>query len=385
VTAVDVAIVCFTILMAAVGWRQGFLVGALSLAGFALGALLGTRLASAVVAQGSASPYAPLFGLIGAVMGGGLLAVAMQGMGLALRRRLWRAPGLGLVDGALGAVLLAALALAIAWLAGAVALQTPGARQLRADIQRSAILRKLNNALPPSGSLLNALARFDPFPQINGPRAEVAAPPKGIARDPDIQAAGASVVRVTGTACGLGVEGSGWVVEDGLVVTNAHVVAGEDDTTVQVRGEGSKLPAEAVYFDPRNDLAILRVGNLNGVPALRLATDTSVETPGAILGFPRNGPYDVRPARLGPTQTVLSEDAYGQGPVTRTIVSFRGLVRPGNSGGPVVNRNGRVLTTVFAASRGNGPHTGYGVPNAVVRDALVQISADTVGTGACAA
>jgi hypothetical protein len=386
-TTVDIVIVCFTVLMAGVGWRQGFLVGALSLAGFAGGALLGTRIAGAVASGGSSSPYAPLFGLVGALMGGGLLAIALQGVGFALRTRLWRTPGLGLVDGALGSVLLAALALGIAWIAGAVALQTPGARELRADIQRSSILRRLNDALPPSGTLLHALARFDPFPEINGPSARVGPPPHGIARDPQIRAAAGSVVRVTGTACGLGVEGTGWIAGGGLVVTNAHVVAGEDDTTVQLAGDGPHMNAQAVFFDPSDDLAVLRVDNLGGARVLSLAGDAPRGRAGAILGFPRNGPYDVRSARLGPTETVQSDDAYGNGPIERSIVAFRGLVRPGNSGGPIVDRDGRVIATVFAASRGGGPRTGYGVPNAVVRRALdaARSARGASGTGPCAA
>src|SRR5262249_1976324 len=155
------------------------------------------------------------------------------------------------------------------WVAGAVALQTPGARNLRHDIQRSSILQALNGALPPSGPLLNALARFDPLPSVAGPPADVPAPNSRIARDAQVRAAGRSVVRVLGTACGLGVQGSGWVAGNGIVVTNAHVVAGEDDTTVQVQGTGAHLPARAILFDPHDDVAVLRVSGLNGVPALR--------------------------------------------------------------------------------------------------------------------
>jgi len=119
------------------------------------------------------------------------------------------------------------VALGIAWVAGAVALQTPGAGGLRRDVQRSLVLRRLNELLPPSGAVLHALARIDPLPSVSGPPVAVAPPPPGIARDRAIRRAAASTVRVLGTACGLGVEGSGWVVGPDLVVTNAHVVAGE--------------------------------------------------------------------------------------------------------------------------------------------------------------
>jgi hypothetical protein len=383
VTAIDVGIAAFCVLLAAVGWRQGFLVGVFSLAGFAIGALLGTRLGTAIVAGGSKSPYAPLFGLVGAVMLGGLLAIALEGFGHALRARVARRPSLRTADGVLGALLSGTLALAITWLAGAVMLQTPGARGLRADIQRSKILQRLNDALPPSGPLLNALARFDPFPAINGPQARVPPPAKGTPRDPQVRRAAASVVRVTGTACGLGIEGSGWVIEPGFVVTNAHVVAGEDDTVVQIRGVGAHLNADVVAFDSRNDVAILRVPGLGNTPALKLALDAPSGRAAAVLGFPRNGPYDARPARLASTAEVISQDAYGRGPVRRKITTVRGHIRPGNSGGPVVDTRGRVAATVFASSRGAGPQRGYAIPNDLVVTAL-RSARGRVSTGPCA-
>ncbi len=384
-TTLDILIIAFCVLMAAFGWRQGLIVGVLSLAGFAVGAVAGTRLAAAIVEDGDASPYAPLFGLGGALMVGAAVSALLEALGIGVRRRLSRVPGMEAVDGGLVAVLGAALALAICWVVGAVALQTPGARQYRADIQRSAVLRRLNDVLPPSGGLLNAIARFDPFPSLDGPDAQVALPPKGVGRDPDIRAVSGSVVRVTGTACGLGIEGSGWVAEGNLVVTNAHVVAGEDDTGVQVGGRGARLPARAVAFDPRNDIAILQVGGL-GAKAIPLADDPPAGRLGAILGFPKNGPYDVRSARLGATRTVVSQDAYGNGDVARSIVAFRGLVRSGNSGGPVVDTRGRVIATVFATARGGKRRTGYGVSNAVVSRLLKQARAarGAVGTGPCA-
>jgi S1-C subfamily serine protease len=381
VTGLDWIILAFVILLALYGFGQGFVVGALSLAGFVGGALIGSRLAPLLLEEGSRSPYAPLLALVGAVLGGTLLAVGLESIGRRLRRVIVL-PGLGVIDGLLGALLSAVVGLGLAWLFGAVALQTPGARELRGDIQRSEILSRLNDLLPPSGPILNALARFDPFPAISGPDVDVAPPRAAIARDPDVAAAAASVVKIQGTACGLGVEGSGWVAGPGLVVTNAHVVAGQDDTVVQVRGEGSRLDARAVAYDPRNDVAVLRVDGLDA-PALDLEGDVVSGTAGAILGFPLNGPYDVRAARVGVTRTVVSQDAYGAGPVQRRMTALRGNVRSGNSGGPVVDADGDVLTTVFAATRGGGPRGGYGVPNAIVRRALDGASG-TVGTGPCA-
>ena len=319
--------------------------------------------------------------LVAALLLGGVLASGFELLGFHLRLRL--GDRLGRIDGVGGALLVGCLGLLLAWVGGAVALQTPGARELREPIQRSAILGALNGALPPSGPLLQALARFDPFPQIDGPQADVAPPNSKIARDPEVRRAAGSVVRVLGTACGLGVQGSGWVVRDGVVVTNAHVVAGQDDTTVELRGEGPRIDAEPIWFDAKNDLAILRVPGLAGAPALRLRRSAEPGTSAAILGFPENGGYDVRPGRLGQTSEVVTQDAYGRGPVTRAITSLRGLVRSGNSGGPMVDGSGRVVTTIFAASVTDSGRSGYGVPDQIVRRALGR-AGDPVDTGPCA-
>ena len=379
-TYLDWIIIAFTVLMAVWGYGQGLIAGGLSLVGFAAGAFIGSRLGPLLLEEGSHSPYAPLSALLGAVLIGGVLASGFELLGFHLRRRLGER--IGLLDGVGGAVLVACLGLFLVWIGGAVALQTPGARDLREPIQRSAILTELNAVLPPSGPILQALARFDPFPSINGPSANVPPPDPKIARDPDVAAARRSVVRVLGTACGLGVQGSGWVADKGVVVTNAHVVAGQDDTTVQVDGEGPGLDAEAIWFDSRNDVSILRVPGVSGLPSLPLNVNADSGTAGAVLGFPENGPYTVAPARLGGTSTVITQDAYGRGPVERAITSIRALVRSGNSGGPVVDRSGRVLATIFAAAT-RRPRTGYGVPDTLVRDAL-QKARGTVDTGPCA-
>lgn len=380
-TALDWIIVVFTVLMALWGYAQGLIVGALSLAGFAAGAFIGSRVGPLLLEEGSESPYAPLFALVGALMLGGILASGLEVVGFRLRHGL--GDRFGVADGIGGGALVACLGLGLVWLAGAVALQTPGASDLRDSIQRSAVLSYLNDHLPPSGPILRAFARFDPFPQIEGPRADVAEPNSRIARDPEVRAAGRSVVKILGTACGLGVQGSGWVAGDGVAVTNAHVVAGQDDTTVQLGGSGPHLDAQAIWFDSRNDLALLTVRGLGDAPALRLRRNAPRGTSAAILGFPENGPYDVAPARLGTTSAVVSQDAYGHGPVRRSITALRGRVRQGNSGGPVVDGRGRVVTTIFAATVSDGGRSGYGVPDAVVADAL-DTAEGPVDTGPCA-
>jgi S1-C subfamily serine protease len=384
VTGLDWLIVVFSLAMAAWGYQQGLIVGVLSLGGFAVGAFLGSRIGPALLAEGSHSPYAPATALAGALLIGGIVAVSMEGLALAARRELLgsagRRRGVAIAESTGGAVLLVALALGMAWLFGAVALNAPGAKSLRKAVQQSAILRALNDAFPPSSALINALHRIDPRVSVQGPSPDVAAPDSKIARDPEVRAASGSVVRVLGTACGLGVEGSGWVASPGLVVTNAHVVAGESDTTVTPAGSSTSLDATPVHYDPSNDLALLRVNGLDDRPLI-FADEVQSGAPGAVIGYPENGPLTITPARVGATGPVITDDSYGRGPVTRQLTALRGDVRSGNSGGPLVDGDGRVLGTVFAATT-QGKPGGYAVPNSVVAGALSD-SSGPVSTGPC--
>jgi S1-C subfamily serine protease len=384
-TAIDWLIVAFCILLAFYGYLQGFIVGGLSLLGFGAGAFIGTRVGPLLLPGGSHSQYAPLFGLLGALLAGGVLASGFEGLGLHARARL-RLRGLRTVDGLLGAGLTACVGLGVAWIVGGVALQSTGSPSLRTKLERSQILRELDELLPPSGPILHALARFDPLPALHGPVANVPPPTSGVLAAPGVRAAAASVVRVVGTACGLGIEGSGWVAAPGVVVTNAHVIAGEDDTRVEPGGSAPGLPAQAIDFDPHNDIAILRVPGLTARP-LTLASSSHTGTSAAILGYPEDGPFDSEAGRLGQTLDVETEDAYGNGPVLRSVTQFLGRVRPGNSGGPLVNASGHVVATVFAAISGApGSGGGFAVPDALVLSQLhaAQTRGAAVSTGACA-
>jgi S1-C subfamily serine protease len=369
VTSIDWLIVGFCVLLAVYGYVQGFIVGALSLLGFGIGAVVGGRFGPLLLSQGSHSQYAPLFALLGALLVGGILASGLEGLGLRARSVL-RLPGLRTVDGVLGAVLTACVGLGIAWIVGAVALESTSSAGWRQRLEHSTILRELDQLLPPSGPLLHALARFDPLPAITGPPANVPPPTRGILASHGVRRASGSVVRVLGTACGFGIEGSGWVAARGYVITNAHVVAGESDTVVEPGGSPPEYPAELVAFNAHDDIAVLRVPGLALAPLPIASTAPSAESV-AILGYPQDGPFVAEPGRVGQTQSTHTEDAYGDGPVTRTITSLRGLVRPGNSGGPLVNSSGGVVATVFAAIVGGGQAPGgFAVPDQVVRSEL---------------
>jgi len=379
VTLLDWGIVVFVALLAIIGFARGFVAGALALGGFALGAVAGGRIAPLLLDGASSSPYSPLFGLVGAVILGAILAGVFEGAGARLQGRLGGA--LGVFDGLLGAALCAVLGLGLAWVAGAAALNLPGAAVIRADVQRSSILQSLNDVLPPSGPILNALARLDPLPEIDGPAPDLPAPREAIASDDDVTAARDSVARIEGTACGLGVVGSGWAAGDGLIVTNAHVVAGVEDATVQMGGDGPQLAATPVAFDSENDVAVLEVNGLDA-PALDFEPDVDPGSQAAILGFPGNGPFDIRAGRVGETVTSRTQDAYGRGPIRRRITIVRGIIRPGNSGGPALNADGDVVTTIFATSVGGDVRGGYGVPNGIVEETLDGVGG-AVDTGPC--
>jgi S1-C subfamily serine protease len=373
-TAIDWFAIVIVVLAALGGLSQGFVWSGLSLAGLVVGALVGGRLAPLLLSGGSSSPYAPVLALAGAVTLAVTFEVGGSSLGAALRSR--ESPSIQQLDSAAGVIVGALVGLAVVWVLGAMALQLPGQAKLRRAVQGSEVLRRLNSIVPPR-TLLNALGRIDPFPKLAGPPIPTEPPDPRVLSRPGVRAAAPSVVRVLGTACGLGVEGSGWVARPEVVVTAAHVVAGETDTTV-VSLRGSVLGAEPVAFDARNDIAVLRVPGLFARP-LRLV-DPRPGTSVAIVGYPENGPLDAVPGRIGSTLTVLSQDAYGRGPVERTVTSLSGNVRHGDSGGPAVNASGAVETTVFAA-RVNGSG-GYGVPASLVRRALAR-ARGPVSTGPC--
>src|SRR5215208_3081063 len=361
----DVFIALFVVITVLRGARTGFLAGVFSLVGVVVGASVGSRIAPSLMPEDGN----PLYGA--GITLGSILAFAVLGeviartIGGSIRDRL-SSPTSETLDGLGGAALGFALSLVLVWAVGVFALQS----------------EPLNERMP-SGFLTQAVADLEPLPQIKGPEPEVAAPEGSIVEDPDVQAASASTLRITGIACGYGVEGSGWVAGQNLVVTNAHVVAGETATRVQVGGTGRLLPAQVVVFDEKNDIAVLRVDGLDLTP-LRLTAPRPGD-PAAVIGYPENGPLDIEPARTGTTQRVISSDAYDRGPVERVVTSFRVYVRPGNSGGPAVNANGRVVATIFA-SRTDSNNAGYGVPSWIVRNYLQAAAGDStpVSTGECA-
>lgn len=360
------------------GLRRGLVLSAFSLVGLAAGAYVGSRVAPHVLHGGSTSKWTPAAGLIGAVIGAMLLQFAALFAGSFIRGGL-KLPPLRLIDTAGGLLLGTAIGLGIVWVGASVALLTPGETRIRQEVERSAIVKHLDAALPPR-TLLNLLARIDPFPSIVGPKPPSLPPSKGVLRDPSIRAAATRVVKVLGLACGVGVEGTGWVAANDLLVTAAHVVAGEENTTIQIPGQGLSRRADVVVLDVHNDIAVLHVENL-GLKPLQLADPRSGAAV-AIIGYPLDGGLRATPGRIGLTATVLTQDALGHGPVTRTITAVAGDVQHGDSGGPAVDAGGSVQSSIFAARLNSA--SGYGVPPSIIRDDLANAGTQRVSTGSCA-
>ena len=376
-TSVDWIAAGVIALVAMVGLRRGLVGGVLGLVGIALGAYLGAKLAPEIL-SGRESPYTPLVALGGALVLVILLQSVASMAGSAIRTSLFAVPPLRFLDSVGGLLLGAAMGAAIVWVAGAVALHLPGQTQLREEVQRSRILGEINERVPPS-RLLDAIERVDPFLVISGPEPNVAPPDPALLASPGVSAARDSVFRVTGTACGLGIAGSGWAAAPNLVITNAHVVAGIKDPRID-RRDGDYRDAVVVAFDVHDDIAVLRVAGLDAKPLEAVAPEEGRSV--AILGYPNSGPFTATAGRIGQTADVLTEDAYGKGPVRRLITTLRGAVRHGNSGGPAIDARGRVQTTIFA-SRIGADDQGFGVPTQLVEQRLAGAGSRPVSTGAC--
>jgi len=379
VTPLDGLVIVWVVLWALLGAARGMTEQVLSLVGLGAGALAGSRLAPLLLAGGRESIWLPLVAQGGAVVGAMLVQALLLRLAAPLRRRVARQP-FRRVDRGGGVIVGASLGLALAWLIAVVAIYQPGdgVAGLRDQVHRSAILRTALRAVPPD-RLLGALATIDPFPVVPIPAGTLPEPDPSVLRSPGARAAAAAVVQVSGTACGLGKQGSGWVVAPGIVATNAHVIAGQDETDVLVP-DGSSLPAEPVHVDAGDDIALLRVEGLRVAP-LRLGDAPDGAESVVLMGYPGGGPLRAVAATAAPPRTVLTPDAYGNGTGARSVVVTRGSLGPGSSGGPVVGADGSVVAMIFGGSPDGD--SGAAVPPAPIRRAL-EAPLLPVGAGPCA-
>ncbi|MDT4925435.1 MAG: hypothetical protein QOG01_3148 [Pseudonocardiales bacterium] len=390
----DVIIVLAALAYGFGGFRSGAVVGIFSLVGFFGGAVLGAQLAQPLgskLANGRAQiPVAIVCVLLLATLGQ-LLGVYLAGH---VRERLVSERGRPW-DAGIGAGLGVASVLLVSWMI-AVPLASSPYPQLAAEAGHSSIVRAVDGVMPPSArNLYSSLRGFldqSGFPPVFGDLpstsvVSVAAPPKNLspAFERQIRVAHRSTFKIYGQApqCGRGIEGSGFFYAPHRMLTNAHVVAGTRQVTVQVDANHS-VSATVVLYDPDRDVAVLDVPDLNA-PALKLAPDDAkTGDPAVVLGYPENGPFTIRSARVRSKTTVLGTDIYGHGSIRRSIYSIRSVVRSGNSGGPLLAETGTVLGIVFATAK-DSPDTGFVLTDDEISGDANQGRSLTnaVGTGAC--
>ncbi|MEO7006193.1 MAG: MarP family serine protease [Microbacteriaceae bacterium] len=397
---VDAVLVLAAIAAILGGWRRGAVLSAVPMVGLIAGLWIGLTLAPPVVswiarAGWSGGPVdsivqrtivaAVFVGICAAVMYA--IAATIAAM---IRRRTRKgvARGVDAIAGSLVGLVTWAL---VVWLIAGF-LQTTSLLPVTQLASSSRIVAALNAVAPvPSSSVLGAMD--DALGQAGLPKVflhggeQVAdAPPPDPSIPAAVNAAAAGVVKVLASEpnCGTDSEGSGWVVSEGMVVTNAHVVAAASAVAVQVRGVGRALPARLVVFDPERDLAVLAVPELQAEP-LQLGTELAAGASAVVAGFPGDGPYLVTPARVREVLHATGTDIYKQQPVTREIYALRGTVRPGNSGGPLFDTGGNVVGVVFARSTTDAD-IGFALTLNELRPVLAQAQAGSaVGSGACVA
>lgn len=373
------------------GYWQGFVTGAFATAGLLLGGLFGIWLAPIALGDADPSVWVSLGALFIVILSATLGQALLQYAGAKVREKITWQP-VRAVDAVGGALLSSLAVLLVAWALG-VAVTGSRFGPVTPMVRESMVLAKVDRALPDGAyralNAFNSVVGTSFFPRYLEPFARerivsVKPPDEGIARDPDVADAEASVLKIRGNnECGRGVEGTGFLYADDRLMTNAHVVAGVDDPEV-IMGSDS-VDADVVYYNSDLDVAVLRVDGADG-PRLSFAKDPAESgNDAAVLGYPQDGPYDVQPARVRSEQRLRSPDIYGQGTVLRDVLSIRGLIRPGNSGGPLVNSRGNVIGVIFAASVTDAD-TGYALTADQVAEAAAEglTSDDEVDTGACA-
>jgi S1-C subfamily serine protease len=390
VNALDWVLLVLVLAYAVSGYWQGFISGAFATGGLLLGGAGGIWLAPRLLGDSAPALWVSLAALFVVLVCASFGQALLQFVGSRLRDRIRWQPVRAL-DAIGGAALSMVAVLVVSWALG-VALSGASLPWVSNQVRDSRVLGEVDGVMP--GEAVQALNSFNDvvgssfFPRYLEPFAperivEVGPPPGRIGRDADVRRAQASVFKVRGeNTCNRGVEGTGFLYAPDRVMTNAHVVAGVDDPVVLVGSQ--EKSATVVYYNPDIDIAVLRVDGVPG-PTLRFQRDGRSGQAAAVLGYPQDGPYNVQAARIRAEQRLRSPDIYGRGTVIREVYSLRALVRPGNSGGPLVSSSGRVLGVIFAASL-TDKDTGYALTATQVASAAAQgLTADAPrDTGACA-
>jgi S1-C subfamily serine protease len=398
VNVLDILLLVAAVWFAIVGYRQGFVVGILSVIGFLGGGLVAVYLLpviwDALTDNAEVSTTAAVVAVVVVIVCASVGQALTTHLGNKLRRHITWSPARAL-DATGGALVNVVAMLLVAWLIGS-ALAGTTLPTLGKEVRGSRVLLGVSRALPDRADTwfadFSSILAQNGFPQVFSPFAsepitDVRPPDPALAGSPVAVRAQRSIVKVMGTApsCGKVLEGTGFVFAERRVMTNAHVVGGVDEPTVQIGGEGRKYDAKVVLYDWKRDIAVLDVPGLRARP-LRFSTEDAARGTGAIVaGFPENGSYDVRSARLRGRITANGPDIYRRGTVRRDVYSLFATVRQGNSGGPLLTPDGRVYGVVFAKSL-DDPDTGYALTADEIRDDIAKGRAanEQVDSDSCA-
>lgn len=377
------------------GYRRGALLAVFGFVGMLLGAVLGAQLVDPLAREftdGSVTVRVPIalfcvltLGIVGQLIGGWIGGTLRQFV-------TWR-PAAQL-DSVLGSGVSLIATLVVAWLV-TVPLATAASPSLSAQVRDSRIVRGVDSVMPDAADELYASLRDyldqSGFPRVLGALdrsqvSEVPPPDEALVNSAAVDAVRGSILKIRADAgsCDRSIEGSGFVYAPEHVLTNAHVVAGTDE--VRVVASEVSLRARVVLFDPRRDVAVLEVPGLRAAPLAFSAVDAVMGGGAIVAGYPEDGPFDVRAARVRDHQTLFGRDIYDTGNVGRDVYAVRSLVRSGNSGGPLLAPDGTVLGMVFAAAL-DEPDTGFALSAAEIRAAGIEAAATSssaVGTGQCA-
>ncbi len=389
----DLILIVLVIAFAVAGYRQGFIIGVLSFAGFivggALGAEFGPRIAQSMVSGLAQQAVVAIVIVFLAAVIGQLVA---SGVGVAVRSRLtWRPATV--LDSVGGAAVSVIAVLLIAWLIGSAVAYAPFPAVSR-QVNNSAVLHGVDRLMPPAARVMfsdfRRLLASGPYPQVFGALGaegalDVSPPNNKVLSSPALVRAKDSVVKVEGVApsCSRRIEGSGFVFASDHVLTNAHVVAGETQGPDVFTSAGQQYPARVVLYDPDRDIAVLYVPGLSA-RTLLLAHQAQVGSNAIVAGYPEDGPFTAVAARIGSVERAISPDIYHSTQVTRQIYAIRAVIRQGNSGGPLLAPDGKVYGVVFAAAT-TVVDTGYALTaSEIAPDASVGAGATSpVSTGLC--
>ena len=390
----DLVLLVLAAAFAVAGYRQGFIIGVLSFVGFTGGAVAGIYLAPglamALTSRQNLQAVLAIIGVFAAAVAGMLIASAF---GVLLRSHVRGRPST-LLDSIGGAAVNVVAILVLAWLIGSLVAYAPPFPAISRQVNDSLVLRTVDRLIPqsakPEFTALRKLLSTQPYVQVFGalgaetalnvPKLDPAVVHSaGLRRDRN------SVVKIEGLAsgCSRTIEGSGFVISRDHVVTNAHVVAGITRPEVYTRFASGEHPARVVLFDPESDIAVLYVPGLD-LRALHFADSAPFGASAVVAGYPLDASFTTRPARVGRSELASGPDIYGSRKVVRDIYPIRAVVKPGNSGGPLIAPDGRVYGMVFAAAV-SVPETGYALTASQLSGDIsrgANLTAAT-GTGAC--